>query len=269
MNLLIIGSNGMLGSICKKYFDANYNVFTLDDYFTLENQSEYLSKFNNFDVDIVINCAGKIKQKTSDLRDLIFVNAILPYLLSKNISKDTYLIQPSTDCVFSGNTEEVHYDSLHPKDAVDEYGISKIFGENALTDVSNALVLRGSIIGLAPSGNYGLLDWFLSHKDNENVDGFTNHFWNGVTTLQWCKNLEYLIKNHTYKNTNFLQFGTKETFSKYEVLKKINHTFNRKIHINPREHDSNLNRCLLSSFPTEIPSLDIQLEELYNFYTKK
>ena len=31
----------------------------------------------------------------------------------------------------SGNTEEAHYDSLHPKDAVDEYGISKIFGENA------------------------------------------------------------------------------------------------------------------------------------------
>ena len=77
----------MLGSICKKYFDANYNVFTLDDYFTLENQSEYLSKFNNFDVDIVINCAGKIKQKTNDLRDLIFVNAILPYLLAKIFHK--------------------------------------------------------------------------------------------------------------------------------------------------------------------------------------
>ena len=64
MNLLIIGSNGMLGSICKKY--AMQTTMYLHSTIILpENQSEYLSKFNNFDVDIVINCAGKIKQKTS------------------------------------------------------------------------------------------------------------------------------------------------------------------------------------------------------------
>jgi len=47
--------------------------------------------------------------------------------------------------------------------------------------------LRASIIGPEPKAHVSLLDWFLGQKKDAAVNGFTNHQWNGVTTLHFAR----------------------------------------------------------------------------------
>ena len=47
--------------------------------------------------------------------------------------------------------------------------------------------------------NASLIEWAKSMKDKK-VNGFTNHFWNGVTTLQWSSNYYNLLINKNLKN---------------------------------------------------------------------
>lgn len=264
MRILILGSNGMLGSICKKYFDnKKYKVDSFNKYFSFDKSDDYFNEVRSYDSDIIVNCIGKIKQKTINFSDLMAINAVFPYLLSLNKHDKSVLVQPSTDCIFAGDLKNKFYDINHISDAEDAYGISKAFGENSIANRKDVLILRGSIIGIVEGKTESLMDWFLSHPDRDTVDGYENHFWNGITTLQWCKNLESLIENGVLNYGNKLQFGTKFMHSKYYLLEKINQAFNRDININAMKTKDSINRCLESNFPLDIPPIEQQLEELY------
>jgi dTDP-4-dehydrorhamnose reductase len=107
------------------------------------------------------------------------------------------------------------------------------------------------------------LDWFL-HSTGE-VKGFTNHFWNGLTTLEWVKVAEDMMNNwDTYPTLN--QLGTKENKSKYEVLQVAQKVYGKEISIVPFEAPTYMNRCVESD--KEMPTLEQQLTELKAFYRK-
>lgn len=267
MKLLILGSKGMLGSMCNLYFSSkSHQVEVFDRYFEYESFNEYMAEVNSYNPDIIINCIGKIKQKTDNFSELMLINAVLPHLIYLYKSKNSILVQPSTDCVFSGEGKDGMYVSNDVKDANDAYGISKIFGEAALLNKYDALILRGSIIGICSGKSNSLMDWFLGHNDHERVHGYKNHYWNGITTLQWCKLLELFIENLHKGQLGLFQFGTNSMHSKYELLEMINHAFKRKININPINAKDEINRCLESNLPYHIPPIEQQLKDLSLFY---
>ena len=264
MRILILGSRGMLGSICTQYFsNTKHKVETFDRQFSFENYDQYLMDFKSYSPEIIINCIGKIKQKTDSFSDLMSVNAILPNLIALHKPEESILIQPSTDCVFSGDLKNEFYKFDDLKDAKDIYGMSKFFGESVLSNRQDVLILRGSIIGLVKDKSSSLMDWFLGHSDGDTVNGYQNHYWNGITTLQWCKSLDLIIEDGSFRSGGLLQFGTEHPHSKYDLLNKINTAFERSININPLSTEEDINRCLKSNYLHKIPSIEKQLEEFY------
>lgn len=69
------------------------------------------------------------------------------------------LIHISTDCVF---LEKGFYTENDNSDAEDLYGKSKFIGE--ITESSNAITLRTSIIGHEFNSKTALVEWFLSQE---------------------------------------------------------------------------------------------------------
>ncbi len=266
MDIVILGHKGMLGQMAYKYYESkNYNVYTTDIRFDENNISEWSKFVKSKPNAIIINCIGKIKQKSDDLYQLMWSNAILPLHIVNIKSKNQIFIQPSTDCVFKGDKLSSYYVNDWA-DADDTYGWSKRLGEVALENKEGCMVVRVSIIGPDFHPNpKGLLGWFLSQPIENTVKGYINHFWNGITTLEWCKQVEKIFLNN--KNNfsgEIIQLGTKETYSKYEMLLMFKQIFNTEHVIEPFEANLSINRCLNPNIISE--KLETQIQDLKNFF---
>jgi dTDP-4-dehydrorhamnose reductase len=231
MKVLILGSAGMAGSIVSKYLSSYYNVTSLDrqKFDCLKHKIPSLGEY-----DYVINCIGKIKQKQSSIDDLYEINSKFPRDLCKHTNK---LIHISSDCVFSGKIkiQDSYYVEDVP-DAIDDYGKSKYFGENP----NSSMVLRTSIIGPAKD-NAGLFEWFRNNSDNE-IRGYVNHIWSGITTLELAKVIEEIIRNNKYAHG--LYHLSSDKISKYDLLKEINNVYNMKKNIIAHNDVCSINRSL-------------------------
>ena len=69
-------------------------------------------------------------------------------------------------------------------------GKSKIGGEAVNL---NKYLLRGSIVGPEAAQGKSLLNWFLNQSEGK-VNGFIDHMWNGITTLNFAKIVHGMIK---------------------------------------------------------------------------
>jgi dTDP-4-dehydrorhamnose reductase len=112
-------------------------------------------------------------------------------------------------------------------DATDDYGWSKRLGETALLSRNNTVIFRVSIIGPECGGNpKGLLGWFLSQPPGSKLRGYINHLWNGITTLEWCRQAEdYLIRHDEGSPCRIVQLGTAEAHTKYEILRMFQEVY--------------------------------------------
>lgn len=251
----------MLGQMVKQYFTASSCQITcFDNRFNYNDKTAYSSYLRSLRNAVVFNCIGKIKQKTDDAGDLLQANAILPAELRNSLQEDVILVQPSTDCVFNGEKGSPYaiYDIA---DATDDYGWSKRLGEVVLTGRANTLVPRVSIVGpdRNPLGK-GLLAWVMSNKPGTTIKGFTNHLWNGITTFEWCRQIEgFLLKNNSFDFT-IIQYGTSEYYTKYEMVKFFNEIFDLKLHIEPTETAVPVDRRLVPNIVCK--SLPDQLQDI-------
>ncbi len=268
--VIVLGHKGMLGRMVMKYFTSkNYHLHTLKHRFDKENKWCFIDEIRKFPDAVVINCIGKIKQKTQNLDDLLWANAILPLELNNHLLPNQTLVHPSTDCVFDGNIRSA-YHIIMESNARDDYGWSKRLGEIALMNRKNTIIFRVSIIGpeiiATPKG---LLGWFLSQPQQSKLKGFTNHFWNGITTLEWCKQVErYLLTTPGFsKESKILQIGTKESLSKYELLNLFQKIFDTKHSIEAFETEKRINRKLAPQIIC--PPIEQQLQELKTFMNKE
>lgn len=262
--IIVLGGRGMLGQMVVSYFKNITKVAVVNERYTFENRINFLDKIRNEGEGIVVNCVGKIKQKSTDLNELLWVNTTLPLDIQTKLKSNQFLIQPSTDCVYDGALEEGKYSKDQKGNAVDEYGLSKYFGEKALENKKNALVIRVSIVGpdSISSKPKGLLEWFLSNPSGAKLKGFNNHLWNGITTLEWCKQLHELIKSEGYLKHagSLIQLGTQEVYTKRIMLDLFQQYYNTDYVIDDFATDSSINRCLEPDIVS--PSLEEQLNEL-------
>jgi dTDP-4-dehydrorhamnose reductase len=146
--------------------------------------------------DWIINAIGVIKPYSHDgnpmeVEQAITGNAAFPHWLARTFTQSR-ILQIATDCVYSGN--KGHYVESDKHDALDVYGKTKSLGEVLLPNVNH---LRCSIIGPEPKSYVSLLEWFRQQPNHAKVSGYTNHSWNGVTTLHFAKICHGIIKNNT------------------------------------------------------------------------
>jgi dTDP-4-dehydrorhamnose reductase len=123
----------------------------------------------------------------------------------------------------------------------------------------NVKQIRTSIIGPEINNKVSLMEWFFKQK--ENVNGYTTHYWNGITTLEWSKQA-YKMVNNWNEFDKVTQIGTVK-ISKYELLCLLNKVFETNKNIVPINVDM-VNKCLKTDYC--IQSLEDQLIELKKFY---
>ncbi|MES3006071.1 MAG: sugar nucleotide-binding protein, partial [Patescibacteria group bacterium] len=210
--VLILGHKGMLGNALCRYFGAknDYEILAATNRW---GDDDFEEELRGTDADFIINCIGLIPQRKPTDAEYKLINTDLPIFLDTLGKK---VIHPTTDCEFAGTiAPEAKYEKTHPRDVEDAYGRSKADAAQFLEDSGqNTKMIRTSIVGHEVNSSLSLLDWFLNSEGE--VKGYTNHYWNGITTLQWAKLAEELMHNwDAYPTLN--QYGTDENKSKYEV----------------------------------------------------
>lgn len=267
--IMVIGSTGMLGYAVSSYFKSKgYEVIEISrNQYDIANDP--MSKFENYlnGVDVVINCAGVIKPTIAKntIENVLKINSLFPRNVAKLCDrKGIKCFHITTDCVYSGKkgnyTEEDYFD------ADDLYGLSKNAGET-----KDCMVLRTSIIGEEKGNNRSLLEWAKSQAGKE-VNGFTNHLWNGVTTLYLAEIIETILIKNLYQKGIFHIYSP-NTVNKYELLEIFNKVYNLNLRINPVEAKEAVDRSLISIYPlsSQIVNKNIEnqvkeMREFFNLY---
>ncbi len=261
MRVLVLGHKGMLGRAVLAYLSNDPNLEVETNPFRFDEES-FTRSVQDTDADFIINCIGKIPQKNSTQEEYALLNIELPVFLE---SLGTRVIHPSTDCEFSGDlTVGQAYLRTSLRDANDAYGTSKAsISKRIEEEFSNTKIIRTSIIGHETATAVALLDWFLSQTSS--VRGYTDHYWNGITTLEWAKQCHRLMNDWgNFPTLN--QFGTEKHYSKYDVITLARDVYGKDIDIEPFATEKTVNKCLLSD--VKIPELDVQLRELRLFFKK-
>lgn len=262
--IIILGPNGMLGSMVYRYFkNKKWIIECYNERLDISNVDSFVRTLNRKRQSVIINCLGKIKQKRATDSQMLFSNSMFPIILGKKLDPKHYLVHASTDCVFDG-TKKGFYPKEYPHTASDIYGISKSLGENALCCRANTLIVRTSIIGVSDNPNSGLLGWFLSNLDDSEVCGYKDHFWNGITTLEWCKIVEKIVVNMFGSNkiaysNNLIQVGCMNRISKYDLLDMLNRIYCRNVKVKSVTNGY-INRSLVSDI--KVQNIEQQLIEL-------
>lgn len=262
MKIYIFGSTGMLGRYVYDILNKKYQVKCItrkdfdiinDNFFKLEN-----IMINLQNEDIVINCSGIIPQKVEykQYKQYIRVNTLFPHKLNEICEKyNSKLIHITTDCVYNGKNGNYTTNSIHDSETI--YGISKSLGEP-----ENSTIIRTSIIGEEISNKKSLLEWVLSNK-NKTIQGYTNHYWNGITCLTLSKIIEYMIENNIFWK-GVKNIFSPEIVSKYDLCSYINELYELNIKIIPVENDyKNLTLSGINEF--KIENIKKQLHEQKNY----
>ena len=265
--VLIFGANGMLGRTLLDYFEQqDYPAVGISrnefDIYKSDNEElRELIKFNK--PEFIINAAGVIVQKFNlySIEEIVKVNSIFPINLYK-LSKEerSNVIHITTDCVYDGS--KGNYDENDLFDAGDVYGMTKCAGERL-----GAMNIRTSIIGKEEGSDYSLLSWAKANRGKK-INGYKNHFWNGVTTLYLAELIDIIIDKGLYQPGTF-HLHSPSVVSKYELLQIINRVYGLDLTIEPFDHKKKIDRSLKSIYKLQnivTKDIDLQVKQLKEFY---
>ena len=234
MKILVLGHNGMLGHIVSLYLKSRLqNVIEIDSRWPYKSNEE----INELCPDIIINCIAALPQKNSEFS----INFELPKWLNNNT-----------------NAKVIHASS--DREYGDDYGKSKSKAtEYIINHAKNFKIIRTSIIGPEINNKHFLLEWFLA--SNDSVEGYTNVYWNGITSLKWAEICFDMIKD--WQNYNKVTWAYSNSISKEVLLRNIKRVYKKDIIINSGICD-NPHKCISGNF--KVDDISQQLQELKSFY---
>lgn len=226
--VLVIGIKGMAGHVLFKSLPqlGNYDLYGIARNFEATDKTFNLDVFNieelkkiiDSNFDIIINCIGILNKDAEDNPDkAIWFNSYFPHLL-ESLTKNTKtkVISISTDCVFSG--KKGNYTESDVRDGEGFYAMSKAMGE---IENEKDLTIRTSIIGPELNNKgIGLFHWFMQQK--ESVNGYSQAFWSGITTIELAKVIHQAILQDI---KGLIIVAGKNKIDKYSLLKLFNKAF--------------------------------------------
>jgi dTDP-4-dehydrorhamnose reductase len=268
MKILVIGAAGMAGHIITKYLTAQGHKITTSarTNSTINIDIEKISHNDSFfvmltDYDFVINCTGLLVKDSIARPDrAAIINAWFPHYLEQALQgTSTKLIHLSTDCVFDGHRGNYIETDTHTE--MNSYGSSKSLGEvNNLKDIT----FRMSIIGPEiKSTGTGLFNWVTTTALQE-LPGWDNAWWNGITTVELAKCIVKYINNPVIAGVYHL-VNNDNKINKYDLLSKINTEFNLNKTIVRTQGPKPVNKILIDTrkeFDFNIADYDTMLSEL-------
>jgi dTDP-4-dehydrorhamnose reductase len=176
VRVFVLGHRGMLGHVVARHSaQSGHEVLTTDQRYDGTPGAGLVTAVTASGCDRVVNCVG-----VASGADLMTVNGLLPHHLAAVLGPGQVLVHASSDGVFAGDVGS--YAPAAPTDGRDPYGLSKRIGEPSH---ACAVVLRCSIVGPELGPPRSLLGWFLAGSSP--VDGYVNHRWNGITSLEWAR----------------------------------------------------------------------------------
>ncbi len=263
MRVFVLGHRGMLGHVAARYLaEAGFTVLTSDRRYGGAARDALVEEVRDSGADWVVNAIGRIKQKCSDRAELLRANALLPIQLAARLGAGQRLLHASTDCVFSGRTGG--YATGDERDADDDYGFSKILGEAAAAP-GRGQVLRVSIIGPEYGEGHGLLGWFFRQAGP--IDGYTNHRWNGITTLEWARRAAELLSGRWCPAAPVVQLASPHAVTKYELLRLAAQVWGRRVAIRATATPTAIDRTLVAD--VVCPPLPDQLIALRDWHAAR
>jgi len=265
MKVVVLGSTGMLGSMALDFLARQSNLKVIGTARNKKAAQKLQTRPRNIQWRLLdaehcnvkdirsllkgaswaVNAIGVIKpyihdDNAAEVERATLVNALFPHLLAKAAEAcGCRVLQIATDCVYSGI--KGNYVETDNHDALDVYGKTKSLGE---VYSKNVFHLRCSIIGPEPKAHVSLLDWFLRQQNGATVDGFTNHLWNGITTLHFAKVCYGIISSNLPLPHIQHVIPTGKT-TKFDLLQLLAKYFKRTdLAINPTEAATAIDRTL-------------------------
>ena len=263
MKILILGADGMIGhKIAQSLEDfelilasrksiSSKSIGILKGKMVLHNLiTDSLDLLlDSTTPDIIINCAGITIRRgiESNMVNTRLLNSELPHKLDSwaNLNSKK-LIHFSTDCVFSGN--KGNYLDNDFADANDIYGKSKAVGE---VDSLNTLTIRCSMIGRELYNFTELFEWLKKNK-NKKIEGFSNVFYSGITTVRMGMILNQILKKNL--NLSGIYNISSTPISKFDLLIKLSNAFNLNVEVKQNTNNKS-NKVLISEKFTEITGI--------------
>jgi len=207
--VLVLGSTGMLGSAVTRALQERAHEVVIAsrstgikfDAVNLDTDKLLTAASLQRD-DFVINCVGLTKSRIDEAsmasRSLaVKLNIDFPNELAKAAEElGVKIIQVATDCVFSGLAGGYVEGSAH--DALDVYGKTKSLGE---TPSPNVMHLRCSLIGPEIERSSLFFEWVRQQPINAQIDGYTNHLWNGLSSRAFGKVVSGIISEELFESS--------------------------------------------------------------------
>ncbi|RAU22251.1 hypothetical protein CU669_08985 [Paramagnetospirillum kuznetsovii] len=192
--------------------------------------------------------------KDASAPDAHWINAGFPHALAQACSDASVpLVHLSSDAVLSAAP------GIRDEDCVpmplDDYGRQK-----AESEPPSAFVLRFSMVGPEARGFTGLLCWLLSCQGV--VEGFDDHLWNGVSSLELGRQVVALVENGIRPGLLHL---CGETVTKAGLLALIAEAFQAPLTVRPRPSGVPRDQRLATRHPIQLPPLAKQIAELAAF----
>lgn len=258
-DIILFGYTGMLGRYIYSYF-KNIKVvrnFRVTKETTCLDIERVVNDYGINESTCIINCIGSIPQRETCTSKFYIVNSIFPHLLWSVCQKyKCKMIQPTTDCVFSGSRGMYAESDTH--DEVGHYGLSKSLGE------PNCTVIRTSIIGEELSNKKSFLEFVKNSSGS--IQGWTNHMWNGITCLEYCRVIEKIITENLFWS-GVRHVASPTPVSKYELARAIQTVFGVHTTIVETTGPTACDKTLTSVYPMlfNIREISTQICDLRNF----
>jgi dTDP-4-dehydrorhamnose reductase len=250
----------MLGHVVARHLsEQGCEVAVVQARFTAEKPEAFINEIASADPKWCINCIG-VKAGPSVTRDQLFeINALLPRVCAETLKGRINFLQASTDGVFRPDCDGRRV--AEESDATDDYGTAKGAAEKSVIR-AGGMVMRCSIIGPELGEPHSLFGWLL--RQSGEVEGYINHWWNGITTLEWAKVCWELMNRQPGTEGPIIQPGTWPAMSKCEVLRLIGKVWGLAVKVRPAEAKDAVDRTLLPTLKR--PDLEHQLSKLRAWY---
>lgn len=218
MRVAVFGPSGMLGrQVVACLREAGYEPQPIyRRMFDVANRDSIARVLEDSKSEAVINCAGMIPIRSSQVVDMILVNSVFPHIL---VSCGLPTILVSTDCVFSGRSSS-KYTVRNLPDPTDYYGRSKALGEVV---APNSCVVRTSFIGC----EHGFMNWVMQSGTIANawggrarINGYKNALWTGSTVSEVAKELAALLGSGGLE-AGVVHLASDTVVNKYDLAVKI------------------------------------------------
>ena len=250
MKSLLLGNRGFLGQDFQR-FNLKLSQFEFE---LLPDSVRWPSQqFKNCVLaskcELVINCVSTREyHNESKLKEVHFD---LPDWLARHSNKR--LVNFSSDVAHQLESGKCVAEKYR------QYAEYKVRAESSLAVCANAQSIRTSVIGLAASDGNLIHRFFISNPIPV-VNGFSNVYWSGVTSLQLYREVAKLA-NQGFRTGTFEL--SSECVTMFNLFQMINDSLGFKKEIQELASESSDNRCMPPT--VGISSLQFQLNELRNY----